>query len=51
VIEEGAENPNARPRAEDLVETLLSMAQVGFEPEPKLIERIEEITAGLRDPW
>lgn len=51
VIEEGAENPNARPRSEDLVETLLSMAQVGFEPEPKLFERIEAIATGLRDPW
>jgi hypothetical protein len=51
VIEEGAENPNGRPRAEDLVETLLSMVQVGFEPEPKLAERIEQIAAGLRDPW
>lgn len=51
VIEEGAENPNARPRSEDLVETLLSMAQVGFEPEPKLFERIESIAKGLRDPW
>lgn len=51
VVEEGAENPNARPRAEDLVLTLTAMARVGFQPEPKLMERLTAINKALASPW
>ena len=50
-IEEGANNPNARPRCDDLVSACLSMVREGFEPSDALIERIEEISKGLEDPW
>jgi tetratricopeptide (TPR) repeat protein len=50
-IEEGAENPNARPRAEDLAATCCSMARVGLEPDAELLARIREIRSGLADPW
>lgn len=50
-IEEGALNPNSRPRAEDLAETLCSMAKKQVEPDEALWERILEIEAGLGDPW
>lgn len=51
VLEEGMENPNSRPRAQDISETCLSMAKVGFEPDAKLLVRMREITSGLGDPW
>jgi tetratricopeptide (TPR) repeat protein len=51
VVEEGMENPNSRPRAEDVSETCLSMAKNGFRPDPKLLGRISEIVRGLGDPW
>ena len=50
-IDEGAVNPNARPRAQDLAKTLCSMAVERFEPEPALKTRIAEIVAGLDHPW
>ena len=51
VIEEGMENPNSRPRCDDLVETLVAMAKAGIEPRPALTQRIREIVAGLGEPW
>jgi hypothetical protein len=51
VIEEGAENPNARPRAEDLCATLCSMAVNGVEPDAELWARVREIRQRLGDPW
>ena len=50
-VEEGVENPNSRPRAEDLSATCLSMALHGVEPDAKLWTRIRQINKGLGDPW
>jgi len=50
-LEEGALNPNARPRAEDLVATCRSMARRGVAPDAELLARIKEIRDGLKDPW
>jgi tetratricopeptide (TPR) repeat protein len=51
VIEEGLENPNSRPRADDITATCISMAEHGFEPSQKLLARINEVVGGLGDPW
>lgn len=51
VVEVGATNPNARPRAEDLARTLAAMALAGHEPSEELRKRIDEIAEGLGDPW
>jgi tetratricopeptide (TPR) repeat protein len=50
-IEEGAENPNARPRAMDLAATCATMAEAGFEPDEALKARIRTILGGLVAPW
>lgn len=50
-IEEGVENPNSRPRAEDLAATCLSMAVHAVEPDAELWTRIIEIRRGLDHPW
>lgn len=50
-VEAGMENPNSRPRADDLVATCCSMAVHGFEPDSTLMARIQDIQAGLGDPW
>lgn len=50
-VEEGVENPNSRPRAEDLSATCLSMALNRAEPDAKLWARIRKINEGLGDPW
>ncbi len=50
-IEAGMENPNSRPRAEDLAATCCSMAVHGVEPDTGLLQRIGEIKDGLGDPW
>lgn len=51
VIEEGMENPNSRPRAEDISETCISMAKNAYAPDAKMLARIREIVGGLGDPW
>jgi tetratricopeptide (TPR) repeat protein len=51
VVEEGMENPNSRPRAEDVAATCVSMAVHAFEPDAKLWARLREIVTGLGDPW
>lgn len=51
VIEEGVENPNSRPRAEDISETCISMAKVAYEPPAAVFTRMREIVSGLGDPW
>lgn len=51
VAEEGALNPNARPRAEDLSATCLSLASHELEPDANLLARLHEIRAALTDPW
>ena len=50
-LDAGALNPNARPRADDLSATCVSMAVSGFMPSTELLLRIEHIRAGLADPW
>jgi hypothetical protein len=50
-LEEGAVNPNARPRAVDLAATCRSMAAAGLEPDARTWKRMAEIRAGLTDPW
>jgi hypothetical protein len=50
-VKDGAVNPNARPRAEDLSLTCLSMALCGFEPDTALWESINQIRQGLKEPW
>lgn len=50
-IEEGMENPNSRPRAEDLSSTCISMALHNFKSDEQLWTRIQEIQKGLSAPW
>jgi tetratricopeptide (TPR) repeat protein len=50
-VEESVENPNSRPRAEDLTAICCSMAVHGVEPEAALWARIREIHGQLGDPW
>lgn len=50
-LEAGIENPNSRPRAEDLMATCCSMALNAVEPDAELLNRIREIRDGLGDPW
>jgi len=50
-VDEGAHNPNARPRAEDLVATCLLIARTGVAPDAGLSARLRAVRAGLRDPW
>jgi tetratricopeptide (TPR) repeat protein len=50
-IEAGIENPNSRPRAEDLASTCCSMALHKVEPDAELLNRIRQIRDDLGDPW
>ncbi len=50
-IAAGVENPNSRPRAEDLSATCTSMAVHAVEPDADLRARIAGIRAGLGHPW
>ncbi len=50
-IEAGVENPNSRPRAEDLAATCCSMARCAIEPDAELFERVRRIRCSLNDPW
>lgn len=50
-VEAGMENPNSRPRAEDLAATCCSMALHAAEPGSGLWSRIRGIRDGLKDPW
>ena len=51
VLECGATNPNARPRAQDLARTLVVMALQGEEPGDALLSEIQRIRDGLVAPW
>lgn len=51
VVEEGAENPNARPRCNDLVDTCIAMAKHEIRPSARVLERLREVRDGLKDPW
>ena len=50
-VEAGVENPNSRPRADDLAATCCSMAVRAAKPDEKLWQRMREIRDGLSDPW
>jgi tetratricopeptide (TPR) repeat protein len=50
-VEGGVENPNSRPRAEDLSATCCSMALYAVEPDAELWTRIYQISEGLGQPW
>jgi hypothetical protein len=50
-VEEGMENPNSRPRCDDLVDACVDLARRGIEPSPKLLARLREIQQGLGEPW
>jgi len=50
-FDDGAENPNGRPRAEDFTATCCALAQSGLEPGDELMKRVREIRAGLKAPW
>jgi hypothetical protein len=50
-IETGIENPNSRPRAEDLTATCCSMALHNVKPDVELFSRIHKILDNLGDPW
>jgi tetratricopeptide (TPR) repeat protein len=50
-VEAAVENPNSRPRAEDLSAICLSMTLNKIEPDEALWKRIKEIQANLGDPW
>jgi tetratricopeptide (TPR) repeat protein len=50
-VEEGALNPNARPRALDLCDTACSMAAGRVEPDAALCRRMREIQGALGAPW
>ncbi|RJP27589.1 MAG: tetratricopeptide repeat protein [Candidatus Omnitrophota bacterium] len=47
----GIENPNSRPRAEDLTATCLSMALYAVEPDDDLWGQAHRIYQGLDHPW
>lgn len=51
VLEEGMENPNSRPRCDDLVDTCVALAVAGCEPSAQALARIREIAQGLGEPW
>jgi hypothetical protein len=50
-LEACVENPNSRPRAEDLSATCCSMALHRVEPDAALWSRIRAIRSGLGPPW
>jgi tetratricopeptide (TPR) repeat protein len=51
VVEEGVQNPNSRPHAEELSATCRSMALHGVEPDAQLWSRMHQIRQGLGPPW
>lgn len=50
-LEEGIENPNSRPRCDDLVDACVDLARRGIDPSPKTWARLREIQQGLSEPW
>lgn len=50
-LEAGALNPNARPRAEDLCSTCISMAGAGMSPTAAMQARMSALESGLVAPW
>jgi tetratricopeptide (TPR) repeat protein len=50
-VKEGIENPNSRPRAEDLSATCCSLALYAVEPDSELWSQMHQIRKGLGEPW
>ena len=50
-VDAGVENPNSRPRADDLAATCASMAIHGVPPDGELWERLVAIGDKLGPPW
>ncbi len=50
-VSDGAINPNARPRCEDLSSTSVSMALSGFQPSDELMNRMRKERERLGPPW
>jgi tetratricopeptide (TPR) repeat protein len=50
-IDAGIENPNSRPRAEDLSKTCCSMALNAVKPGSELLTQIQQIKDALSAPW
>ncbi len=50
-LEEGMVNPNSRPRTDDLVDTCVAMATHRIAPSARLLARMQEVVAGLGNPW
>ena len=50
-VEAGVENPNSRPRADDLGATCLSFVKAGVQPEAGIEKRLREIAGSLAAPW
>ena len=50
-IEEGQENPNSRPRCDDLVDTAVALCVRGIEPSAQALQRLREISGALGEPW
>jgi len=50
-VKSAVENPNSRPRAEDLTDILCSMALNSVEPDEELDAEINRQIAGLGNPW
>jgi tetratricopeptide (TPR) repeat protein len=50
-LEACAVNPNARPRAEDLCLTCLSMVRADVPPSDAMRQTMQSIEAGLKAPW
>jgi hypothetical protein len=51
LVEEGALNPNSRPRAQDLVRTALALVTLDVRPDDALNARLHELAGGLGIPW
>ena len=50
-VDAGVENPNSRPRADDLAATCASMAIHGVSPDGELWDRLTSICDKLGPPW
>jgi len=51
LVEEGVQNPNSRPRVDDLVRTCSSLVVLGLEPDEALLTRLRAIESQLGEPW
>jgi len=49
--QQGALNPNAVPRTDDLVRVCCSLAREGVEPDAELLALLKTTFDGLTDPW